>query len=301
MPQRHEYPHVIAQPRRRLDQELVRRQLASSRELAQRLITNGDVLVNGVRADKPARQVLPGDAIVIVGEGPRYVSRGGDKLHYGLVAFGVDPAGRRGLDVGSSTGGFTDCLLQAGAHHVVAVDVGTHQLHERLRNDARVTIHEQVDIRAVTPESIGGPFDVVVCDVSFIGLGQVIDAVLAQLDPNGVAIVLVKPQFEAGKSEASKGKGVITDPEIWRRVLGEVVDTIGQAGGLVVDGAVSPIKGGAGNVEFLLALCHRRSVVSDGESGVVSDGGSGAVPGWATRTALRPGQIDELVDQASGG
>lgn len=282
---------------------MVRRQLVASRVSAQQLIASGTVLVNGAVADKPARQVLPGDAIVVVGEGPRFVSRGGEKLAHALASFDLDPAGRRCLDVGSSTGGFTDCLLQAGADHVVCVDVGTHQLHERIRVDSRVTVYEQTDIRALSPQSAGGPFEVVVCDVSFIGLGQVIEAILAHLDACGVAVVLVKPQFEAGKAEASKGKGVITDPTIWRRVLGEVVDAVERAGGVVVGTAVSPIKGGAGNVEFLLALRHRHDslVDSSGNRPDNSPDGSpcgGAGPRVRGRHPIAPSMLDEVIAQA---
>ena len=204
-------------------------------------------------ADKPARQVLPGDAIVIT-SAPAYVGRGGDKLARALDVFSIDPAGCECLDVGSSTGGFTDCLLQAGAARVVALDVGTAQLHERLRADERVDVWEQTDIRSVTPEQLGGPFDIVVCDVSFIGLDRILDVLLAQIHSFGVLVVLVKPQFEAGKQEASKGRGVITDPVIWERVLHEVIDAVAGRGATVADATVSPIKGGSGNVEFLLMV-----------------------------------------------
>lgn len=268
---------------------MVRRQLVASRELAQQLIAGGQVLVNGAVADKAARQVLPGDAILIAGAGPRFVSRGGEKLAHALEAFAVDPAGIACLDVGSSTGGFTDCLLQAGAQRVVAVDVGTHQLHERLRGDTRVDLYEQTDIRSLSPAAVGGPFEIVVCDVSFIGLGQVIEPILSQTDVDGVAIVLVKPQFEAGKSEASKGKGVITDPSIWRRVLGEVVDAVEGSGGVVVNADVSPIKGGAGNVEFLFAVAHR----GEPDQGPAA---SGAGPGSVT-----PLDLDDLVARVVNG
>lgn len=224
-----------------------------SRESARRAIADGDVLVNGAVADKPARQVLPGDAIVIT-DAPAYVGRGGDKLAEALGAFSIDPAGSECLDVGSSTGGFTDCLLQAGAARVVAVDVGTAQLHEKLRSDPRVLVREQTDIRSVTSADLDGPFDIVVCDVSFIGLDRILDELLEQMHAFGVLIVLVKPQFEAGKQEASRGRGVITDPQIWERVLHEVIDAVGGRGATVADAVVSPIKGGSGNVEFLLLV-----------------------------------------------
>ena len=215
------------------------------------MIGAGSVLVNGSPAKKSAHQVLPGDAVVLEGPGPRFVGRGGEKLQAALDTFCLDPSGSRCLDVGSSTGGFTDCLLQAGAAHVVAVDVGTHQLHERLRGDARVDVREQTDIRAVDLESVGARFDFVVCDVSFIGLDAVMPTMLELLDDFGFALVLVKPQFEAGRAEVSKGRGVISDPEVWRRVLVDYDEMVTGLGASVADGIVSPIKGGSGNVEFM--------------------------------------------------
>lgn len=215
------------------------------------MIGAGAVLVNGSPAKKSAHQVLPGDAVVLEGPGPRFVGRGGEKLQAALDTFCLDPSGSRCLDVGSSTGGFTDCLLQAGAAHVVAVDVGTHQLHERLRSDSRVDVREQTDIRSVDRASTGGAFDFVVCDVSFIGLDAVMPTMLELLDDFGFALVLVKPQFEAGRAEVSKGRGVITDPEVWRRVLVDYDEMVIGLGASVADGIVSPIKGGSGNVEFM--------------------------------------------------
>lgn len=212
------------------------------------------MLVNGAVATKPSRQVLPGDAIVRQGPPPQFVGRGGEKLAGALVSFSIDPSDCRCLDVGSSTGGFTDCLLQKGAQQVIAVDVGRAQLHEKLRADGRVDVREQTDIRKVTLESIGDQVDLIVCDVSFIGLRLVLPKMLELLDPFGVAIVLVKPQFEAGKAEASKGRGVITDPVIWERVLHEVLDCVTSLGASVSDARVSPIKGGSGNVEFLFMI-----------------------------------------------
>lgn len=207
--------------------------------------------------------VLAGDAIEVLGPPPRYVGRGGDKLEGALTAFGIDPTGWRCIDVGSSTGGFTDCLLQHGANTVVAVDVGRAQLHERLRVDQRVEVHEQTDVRSVNTDEIGAPFDLVVIDVSFIGLDRILDIVQQLCGSEGQIVALVKPQFEAGKQEASKGKGVIRDPEIWSRVLTETIDAA-RGRGLTVGGVdVSPIKGGAGNVEFFLWLGGRDAAVND--------------------------------------
>jgi len=246
----------IASVRRRLDQELVRRELFSSRERARKAIAAGDITVNGAPADKPARQVMPGDAI-IVRKRTRFVGRGGDKLAGALARFGVDVNGAHCLDVGSSTGGFTDALLQAGAAGVVAVDVGTHQLHEKLRADERVVVREQTDIRNVTLASLEMRVDVVVCDVSFIGIDRVFPAMLNLASPDAVFLLLIKPQFEAGRSVVSKGRGVVRDPAIWGEVLEDASRSISELGGEVVDGMVSPLKGGSGNVEFFYLVRRR--------------------------------------------
>ena len=236
----------------------------SSRESAQKAIAARKILVNGAMADKPARTVLPGDAIEILGPPPKYVGRGGDKLEGAFASFGIDATAARCVDVGSSTGGFTDCLLQSGAAEVVAIDVGRAQLHERLRGHPLVRVHEQTDVRSVDLTEIGAPFDLVVIDVSFIGLDQILDVVTKLAGPAGVIVALVKPQFEAGKQEASKGRGVIKDPEIWRRVLGEAVDAARRRGLRVGGVDVSPIKGGAGNVEFFLLIAGPDAAISQG-------------------------------------
>lgn len=216
------------------------------------------MLVSGAVATKPARMVAPDEPVVIEGPPPRYVSRGGDKLAGALARFALDTVGRRGLDAGSSTGGFTDALLQAGASSVVAVDVGTHQLHERLRADERVTVWEQTDIRTVaSPEvaaTIGAPFDIVVADLSFISLHKVIDDLVRLLGSDGDLVVLVKPQFEAGRAAVSKGRGIVRDPDVWSEVLLALEDPIGGAGAAIMDAMVSPLRGTDGNVEFLLHL-----------------------------------------------
>lgn len=237
--------------RRRLDAELVRRGLVSSREQASRLITESKVLVGGAIADKPARQVDPGQAIELLGPPPPYVSRAGGKLAGALDHFGIDPSGWRVLDAGSSTGGFTDCLRQRGADTVFAVDVGTHQLHERVRADPHVMVFEQTDIRSVQCELLGGPVDAVVGDLSFISLAKVLPALVACARPGAPLLLLVKPQFEAGRQEVSRGKGVISDPETWRRVLAEVADSADAAGAPMVDVVRSSVVGTTGNVEFV--------------------------------------------------
>lgn len=253
--------------RRRLDKELLRRELAESVELAQCLIAQKQVTVNGAIATKPAHQVLAGDAIELIAPAPKYVSRGGEKLQGALETFGLTSIqGLRGIDIGSSTGGFTDALLQAGARRVCAVDVGTAQLHEKIVNDERVDVFEQTDIRKADLKALGAPFDIVVIDVSFIGLNQIIEAVSESAAKNGKILALVKPQFEAEKTEVSKTRGVIADPEIWRRVLNEVAETF-QGQGLNIAGVTaSPITGGAGNVEFFFYAGATLSNVEDLEA-----------------------------------
>ncbi len=238
--------------RRRLDVELVRRELAASRTEATTLIRDHRVHVNGAVADKPARQVAPGDAVVVTGPPPRFVGRGGAKLDHALDAFAVDVTGLRALDAGASTGGFTDCLLQRGAAHVVAVDVGHGQLHEQLRRDPRVTDLERHDVRDVTVDDIGGPADVVVGDLSFISLRLIIPALVGLCHGGSPMILLVKPQFEAGRAEASRGRGVVTDPLVHERVRGEVAAALVAAGCDVRGWTESPITGVEGNREFLV-------------------------------------------------
>ncbi|MEZ5341657.1 MAG: TlyA family RNA methyltransferase [Acidimicrobiales bacterium] len=237
--------------RRRLDAELVRRSIVASRESARREVEAGNVLVGGSIATKPARLVLASDAIELVGQPPPFVSRAGGKLAGALATFGVDPAGLHCLDAGSSTGGFTDCLLQAGAARVDAVDVGTHQLHERIRANPLVVVREQTDIRTVTLDMIDGPVDLVVGDLSFISLRVVLDTLVGLAKPGSDLLLLIKPQFEAGKQEASKTKGIIRDPEIWRRVIQEVSAASSVAGAGMMNLMTSPVRGTAGNTEFI--------------------------------------------------
>lgn len=245
--------------RLRLDADLVRRQLASSRQEAQDLIVARRVLVNGALAEKAARQVDPGDNVLVSGEPPRFVSRGGDKLQAALAHFGLSVQDLSALDAGASTGGFTDCLLQNGARRVLALDVGHGQLHPRIRSDPRVTVVERTNIRhfdlahrEVQEAFDRAPFDVVVADLSFISLTVVAGALTAACRPGGNIIVLVKPQFEAGRSEVSRGKGVITDPEVHEEVCRRVSAAF-EAEGAAVSGIISsPLLGGHGNKEFLL-------------------------------------------------
>ena len=233
---------------------MVRRQLVPSREAAKRAIDAGRVLVDGSFADKPARMVDGAQSVTLSGPPPQFVGRGGKKLQGALDAFAIDPQGLRCLDAGSSTGGFTDCLLQRGAATVIAVDVGTNQLHERLRGDDRVEVREQTDVRALTVADIGGPVDLVVGDLSFISLTLILPSVIPLVKVDRSLLLLIKPQFEAGRQEASKGRGIISDPQIWRRVLGEVVDCAAQHGAALAGVTPSPITGSGGNVEFVAWL-----------------------------------------------
>jgi len=210
--------------------------------------------VDGAPASKPAFQVHAGQALAVTAPPRQYVSRGGHKLAHGLDTFGVEPAGRHALDAGVSTGGFTDCLLQRGVASVVAVDVGYGQVHDRIRSDARVTVMERTNIRALTPADLPGPpIDLVVCDLSFIALQTVLPTLreLASAD-EAEAVVLVKPQFEAGRDQVGKG-GVVRDPEVWRAVLSDIIVAAAQAWP-VVGLTASPLRGPAGNVEFLAHL-----------------------------------------------
>ena len=238
--------------RRRLDAELVRRGLAPSREAARAAIGAGRVLVAGAVAEKPARLVSAAEPIELGGPCPRFVSRGGEKLDAALDRFAVDVAGRRALDAGASTGGFTDCLLQRGAASVTAVDVGHGQLHERLRADPRVRALERTNVRRFVAEV---PFDVVVADLSFISLRTVAASLVgANAAPGADVVVLIKPQFEAGRAEASRGRGVVRDPAVWRRVLSEVRGALEGRGAAMMGAMVSPLTGADGNVEFLAHL-----------------------------------------------
>ena len=214
------------------------------------------MLVGGAVAHKPSRMVAPAEPLQVSGAPARFVSRGGDKLVAALDAFDVVVAGRRALDAGSSTGGFVDCLLQRGALGVVAVDVGWGQLDARLRADPRVTVLERCNVRHLEPAEVGGPVAIVTADLSFISLRTVMACLAACTAPGGDTVLLVKPQFEAGRREASRGKGVVRDPDIWRQVLAGVAASASR-NGLAPEGvAVSPLRGAAGNVEFFLH-CRR--------------------------------------------
>ncbi len=209
-------------------------------------------MVAGAPATKASRLVAPDEPIVVSGPPARFVGRGGEKLAAALDRFAVDLTGRVVLDAGSSTGGFTDCSLQAGALRVIAVDVGRGQLHHRLLTDDRVDSRERTNIRHLAPGDLGPLVDAVVADLSFISLRTVTPSLLGLVREGGDLILLVKPQFEAGRQEASRHRGVIADPVVWHRVLGEVAGTLRGHGAAIMGLMTSPLRGADGNVEFLL-------------------------------------------------
>lgn len=254
--------------RSRLDQLLVDRDLATSRSLARRLILAGKVQVDGQRADKPGSAVNQ-DASVRVAQPPRFVSRGGDKLDPVLVASGVEATDKVCLDVGASTGGFTDCLLQHGARQVIAVDVGYGQLDWKLRQDDRVVVLERCNARHLQREDLGelpAP-QIVVMDVSFIGAAKLLPALDRVCAPECEALLLVKPQFECGPERVEKG-GVVRDPEARRDAVRRVADATRQAGWVVVGVHPSPLRGPAGNWECFLHVARGADVVEDGGDAV---------------------------------
>lgn len=242
--------------KQRLDLELVRRRLVESREKAQALILAGKVAVDGQRADKPGRMTAP-ESRIDIKERLKYVSRGGLKLEAALTHFGILVEGRVCMDVGTSTGGFTDCLLQHGAARVHAVDTGAGQIDWRLRSDPRVILHERVNARYLAFEEIGEMVDLIVCDVSFISVTLLVQPLAALLVNDGDWIILIKPQFEAGKEYVEKG-GIVRSPEAHRFACEKVASAVEQAG-FTSRIMKSPILGAEGNREFLL---HARRAVA---------------------------------------
>ena len=234
--------------KKRLDMLLVERGLAESRSQAQAL-----VLAGRVKGHSKAGEQVEESAELEVAAGARFVSRGGEKLAAALEAFGLDVAGEDCLDVGASTGGFTDCLLQAGAARVIALDVGYGQLHPKLRGDARVTVLERTNVRDLRCDDLPFRPSFVACDVSFIGLGKALPPALACATPGWRAVVLVKPQFEAGPADVGKG-GVVRDPEVHRRVVDEVLARAPEWGARPVGVESSPLLGPKGNREFFVQL-----------------------------------------------
>jgi 23S rRNA (cytidine1920-2'-O)/16S rRNA (cytidine1409-2'-O)-methyltransferase len=242
----------------RLDQALVARGLCESREQAKRLILAGQVTVEGVGNPKPGLSIDE-DREIRVKEMPKYVGRGGLKLEGALDAFGIDPAGMVGLDIGASTGGFTDCLLQRGAAKVFAYDVGTNQLAWKLRSDPRVISREGFNVRHMVPDDVGEAVDVIVIDVSFISLTKILPAAFSVLKPGGDLVCLIKPQFELRREQIGKG-GIVREPalrdEAVARIRNFVTDELAKDWRGLVE---SPISGTDGNVEFLAWLRHPES------------------------------------------
>jgi 23S rRNA (cytidine1920-2'-O)/16S rRNA (cytidine1409-2'-O)-methyltransferase len=239
--------------KQRLDRLLVERGLAESREKAQALIMAGAVLVDGQKALKPGHAIDTASQIAVTGKAP-FVSRGGIKLAAALEEFGIDVAGRVCLDVGSSTGGFTDCLLQRGAGRVHAVDVGAGQLDWKLRNDARVMVHEGINARHLRFEDIGELVDLATFDVSFISVTLILPVVAPILRPEGCMVILIKPQFEVGKGQVGKG-GIVRSPELHREACVRVESAVKRLG-FETSIMQSPITGAEGNQEFLLYARH---------------------------------------------
>lgn len=237
----------------RLDQWLVARGHAATRREAQAIVMAGLVTVDGALADKPGRRITARMQVEVQRRDQPYASRGGLKLAHALTLFGVDVRGKVAVDLGASTGGFTDCLLRAGASRVYAVDVGRGQLAWRLRTDPRVVLLEGRNARAITPEDVGGPCDIVTADLAFISLRLLWRPIAGLIAGHGSVIALVKPQFEAGREKVGRG-GVVRDPAVHREVLRTVLDTAGTSGLAAVGLVPSPILGPAGNVEFLLRL-----------------------------------------------
>ena len=235
--------------KQRLDVALVERQLVESREKAQALILAGKVTVDGQKADKPGRSI-PETARLHVEEGLKYVSRGGLKLEAALARFGISVVNKICLDVGTSTGGFTDCLLQSGALRVHAVDTGAGQIDWKLRTDSRVVLHERLNARHISFVDIGELVSLIACDVSFISVTLLIPALQPLLAPEGDWVILVKPQFEAGREWVAKG-GIVRDPHAHELACAKVANTL-HAAGFSTELMDSPILGAEGNREFLL-------------------------------------------------
>jgi 23S rRNA (cytidine1920-2'-O)/16S rRNA (cytidine1409-2'-O)-methyltransferase len=242
---------------RRLDQALVERGLCDSREKAKRAILAGEVRINDRLARKSSDAVRPDDHLTLAVP-ERFVSRGGLKLEHALKYFHLDVSGLTAIDLGASTGGFTDCLLQRGAARVYAVDVGRGQLAWKLRQDSRVVVMEKTNARGLTPAKFPSffvPADLVVIDCSFISLRKILPPAVALLRPSGRIVALIKPQFEAGKAEADRGAGVIRDPAIHERVVRELNQFVAARPGLRWQGVTeSPVLGPAGNKEFLVLI-----------------------------------------------
>jgi 23S rRNA (cytidine1920-2'-O)/16S rRNA (cytidine1409-2'-O)-methyltransferase len=269
----------------------VERRLATSRSEAQDLVAQKRVLVSGSVADKPSRLIARAEPVVIT-DPRRFVSRGGEKLDAAIEKFDIPIDGKICLDAGAATGGFTDCLLQRGARRVWSIDVGHGQLAPQVRSHPKVVVFERCNLRHASLESLGAePFELVVADLSFISLTMVADVLSNELAaPGADMVLLVKPQFEAGRKEVDRGGGVIRDPSIWRSALLGVGNAFESAGAAIMGAMASPLTGPAGNVEFLLHL--RTASVGRGDDGAsVGRGNEGT-------TAVSASRLSDLVDSA---
>ncbi len=244
--------------RTRLDQLLVTRGLADSRQKAQALILAGQILVNDQKAAKCGVLIAEDAPVTMLGDPARYVSRGGLKLEGALAHFRIDPSGRTCLDIGASTGGFTDCLLQRGAARVFAIDAGTNQLDWKLRRDPRVTVFEKTNARFLTLEDLGTRFDLVTMDVSFISSTLILPVIPPLLEPAADALILVKPQFEVGKEQVGKG-GIVRDPRLHDEAVSRVSRTLLELGFHQLASSESVLRGAEGNREFFVHALWRKS------------------------------------------
>ncbi len=254
---------------------MVRRGLVADRDEARGLIERGRVRVGGAPTDNPARLVSAEEALAVGPAPTAFVGRGAHKLDAALKRFGLDPTGWRALDAGASTGGFTDRLLQGGALRVIAVEVGRGQLHERLRQDDRVDSRERTDVRTLRVTDLDGPVDLLVGDLSFVSLRPLASHLVSLVRPHGHLVVLVKPQFEVERAEVDAGRGVVTDPALWRRSVVDVARALTDARAAIMGAMASPLRGADGNVEFLL---HARVADPADEPGLT--------PGAAAELAL---------------
>jgi len=258
--------------RRRLDAELVRRGLAGTREEAQEAVRAGHVTVRGAPATKSTTLVGADEALALAGPARPFVSRGGEKLAAALDAFAIDVTGRDCLDAGASTGGFTDCLLQRGARHVVALDVGYGQLAWELRGDPRVTVMEKTNVRELRPDLLPYRPSLVTADLSFISLRLAAGPLILASEPLADLVFLIKPQFEVERAGVGRG-GVVRDPALWRRAIEDAADAIEAAGAGSIGLIVSPVKGPAGNVEFLVHVRSSTEPTTLDIAGVVETAG----------------------------
>ncbi|HET8525729.1 MAG TPA: TlyA family RNA methyltransferase [Actinomycetota bacterium] len=258
--------------RRRLDAELVRRGLVANTTQAAAAVRDGLVLVSGRPADKPSKLVDPAEPVELAREDEPFVSRGGDKLEAALERFGVDVAGRRCLDAGASTGGFTDCLLRRGAEHVIAVDVGYGQLAWSLRTDPRVTVLERTNVRDLTPDMLAFAPEIVVADLSFVSLRGIVPTLSGIAATDAGFVLLVKPQFEVARDRVGPN-GVVRDPEAWRDAIEGVAEACAREGLAVLGAMASPVLGPAGNVEFPLHGAAGRQAAAFDPSDAIADAG----------------------------